>query len=239
MTLAIAVLLLGSGMTATALAQTGAPAAERFVLSGLVVFDDGEGVAWLQEPTLTRDQVVSLRRGDRVGPWTLTRLLDNRVELEGPGGKVLVPLHNAGGAGVASGGPATPRARTSPPGQLGAPAADPAATAAAAAPPAAYSSRRALTAGRRGGAQEAAGVQESAQPTASAEARAEALLGAKRRTLAGTRGPDGLPVGSAAGPQGPGISGGPAAQPGGVGTIYIPVGDPRRRESLQQLFGPR
>jgi hypothetical protein len=90
--------------------QPGAPGAERFVLTGMVVWSSSEGVAWLQEPDLTRNKPVTLRIGESVGPWKLTRFLDNGVELDGPAGKVLVPLQNAGGGGtaVAAGAPARP-----------------------------------------------------------------------------------------------------------------------------------
>ena len=103
-------MLLGA-TSAGVLAQPGAPGSERFVLTGMVVWSGNEGVAWLQEPDLTRNEMVALRIGERVGPWKLTRFLDNGVELEGPAGKVLIPLHNAGGGGgsaVAAGAPAGP-----------------------------------------------------------------------------------------------------------------------------------
>jgi hypothetical protein len=63
-------------------------AEERFVVSGLVVLDGGDGSAWLQEPSLTENQIVRVRRGDSVGPWRVTRILEDRVELEGPAGSV-------------------------------------------------------------------------------------------------------------------------------------------------------
>jgi hypothetical protein len=108
--------LLGVTAAAAASAQVGAPASERFILSGLIVFDGGEGLAWLQEPSLTQNNVVTVRPGDSVGPWKLTRILEDRVELEGPAGKVLVPLSNAGGGGtLASASPVPPsRQSTSP-----------------------------------------------------------------------------------------------------------------------------
>jgi hypothetical protein len=101
--------LLGATGTGVS-AQPGAPGAERFVLTGLVVWSGNEGVAWLQEPDLTRNEIVALRIGQSVGPWKLTRFLDNGVELDGPVGKVLVPLQNvgAGGTAVAAGAPAGP-----------------------------------------------------------------------------------------------------------------------------------
>ena len=108
------------GATAIGSAQVGAPV-ERFVLSGLVVSDGGEGVAWLEEPNLTQGRVVALRRGGNLGPWTLTRILEDRVELEGPAGKVFVPVSNAGSGTVASalsptGAGHTPVARPTAPG---------------------------------------------------------------------------------------------------------------------------
>lgn len=105
-----ALLLLLGATGAGVSAQPGGPGAERFVLTGLVVWSGKEGVAWLQEPDLTRNQIVALRIGESVGPWKLTRFLDNGVELDGPAGKVLVPLQNvgAGGTAVAAGAPAGP-----------------------------------------------------------------------------------------------------------------------------------
>lgn len=97
-------------------AQPSAPGAERFVLTGMVVWSGKEGVAWLQEPDLTRNQIVTLRIGESVGPWKLTQFLENGVELDGPAGKVVVPLQNVGGGGsaVAAGAPAGPAAAASP-----------------------------------------------------------------------------------------------------------------------------
>jgi hypothetical protein len=108
-------ILLGA-TSASVSAQPGAPGAERFVLTGMVVWSGNEGVAWLQEPDLTRNEMVALRIGQSVGPWKLTRFLDNGIELEGPAGKVLIPLHNAGGGGtaVAAGAPAGTAAAPAP-----------------------------------------------------------------------------------------------------------------------------
>jgi hypothetical protein len=103
------VLLLLLGATGAGVSgQPVTPGAERFVLTGMVMWSGNEGVAYLQEPDLTRNELVTLRIGESVGPWKLTRFLDNGVELDGPTGKVLVPLHNAGGRGtaVATGAPA-------------------------------------------------------------------------------------------------------------------------------------
>jgi hypothetical protein len=71
----------------------------RFILSGVVVVEGG-GRAWLQEPSLTKNQIVALRPGESIGPYRLTKILDDRVELAGPQGAFVVLL-----AGVQ--GPAT------------------------------------------------------------------------------------------------------------------------------------
>jgi hypothetical protein len=75
--------------------QSNAQAAEGFILSGVISFDGGGGLAWLQEPKLTNNEVVAVRRGDSVGPYRLTQIFEDRVELEGPAGKILVPLFGA------------------------------------------------------------------------------------------------------------------------------------------------
>jgi hypothetical protein len=63
----------------------------RFTLSGVVVVEGG-GRAWLQEPQLTNNQPVSVRPGETIGPYRLTKVLEDRVELEGPGGTIAVLL---------------------------------------------------------------------------------------------------------------------------------------------------
>jgi hypothetical protein len=73
--------------------------APQFVLSGVLVVEGG-GRAWLQEPSLTQNQIVSVRVGDSVGPYVLTKVLDDRVEMKGPSGPFMVRL--AGGPGTAS-----------------------------------------------------------------------------------------------------------------------------------------
>ena len=72
------------------------PGAEQFVLSGVLVLDGEKGIAWLLEPKLTQNVIVAVRAGESVGPYKLTRVLTDRVELEGPTGKLLVPLYTAG-----------------------------------------------------------------------------------------------------------------------------------------------
>jgi hypothetical protein len=80
----------------------------QFILTGVVVVE-GEtgGRAWLQEPKLTQNQVVPVRRGEQIGPYRLTAIHEDRVELQGPKGKLVVPL-----AGVAA--PASPTVASSP-----------------------------------------------------------------------------------------------------------------------------
>jgi uncharacterized membrane protein YgcG len=97
------------------LAQTQPPAAEKFVLSGVIVFEGGKGLAWIQEPTLTGNQVIPLRPGDTLGPYRLSKVLEDRVELDGPAGTVLVPVNGASSgpsvAAAASARDAAPMAR--------------------------------------------------------------------------------------------------------------------------------
>ena len=85
-----------------ATAQTG----PRFTLSGVVVVEGG-GRAWLQEPQLTQNQPVALRPGESIGPYRLTKIFEDRVELVGPAGPISVLL-----AGIA--GPVTSAAMPPP-----------------------------------------------------------------------------------------------------------------------------
>src|SRR5262249_20122505 len=102
MSIAVA-LVVAAMMAGTAYAQSG----ERFVLSGLIFIEGDRGLAWLDEPTYTGDKSSGVRVGDSIGPYRLTRILDDQIELVGPAGKLAVPL-----AGV--GGPATVAEVTSP-----------------------------------------------------------------------------------------------------------------------------
>jgi len=86
-------------------AQSVAP---RFVLSGVVVVEGG-GRAWLQEPLLTKNQIVALRPGESIGPYRLTKILDDRVELAGPQGAFVVLLAGAQGPATVA-APASRRA---------------------------------------------------------------------------------------------------------------------------------
>jgi len=96
-------------------AQSVAPAGPRFTLSGVVVVEGG-GRAWLQEPLLTQNQIVAVRPGESIGPYRLTKILDDRVELAGPGGTFAVRLAGAPGpATVAAPAPRPAPAREAPP----------------------------------------------------------------------------------------------------------------------------
>lgn len=204
--LSAAVLALVAAIPAMASAQAAGEPAERFVLSGVVAFDNGDGKAWLQEPSITKDQIVVVRRGDSVGPYRVTAILRNRVELEGPGGAIVVPLSNAGGKGVAATRSAAPPA---------------AAPAAAAKPvPLGHPSRREAIANLTG-------MLQGAQPPSGGSVGA---AGASGESVAKPEYNRSLPDFSAQ-PSAP--STGPAK------TIQVGVGDPRRRQAIQQLFGPR
>src|SRR5262249_37855879 len=74
---------------------------EGFVLAGVVSVEGGGGVAWLQEPTLTQDKVVTARVGERIGPYRLTKISEDQVEMEGPQGKFSVPLAGASASNAA------------------------------------------------------------------------------------------------------------------------------------------
>lgn len=81
-----------------------AQAPPQFVLNGIVIPDNGRAFVWIQEPTLTQGKVIVLRPGETVGPYRLGKVEDDRVELEGPGGKMMVPLYaRAPGAPAAPG----------------------------------------------------------------------------------------------------------------------------------------
>ena len=83
----------------------------RFTLSGVVVVEGG-GRAWLQEPQLTQNQPVALRPGESIGPYRLTKIFEDRVELVGPGGPISVLL--AGNVGPVTSA-AMPPPQPSPP----------------------------------------------------------------------------------------------------------------------------
>jgi hypothetical protein len=79
-------------------AQSPTPAGGHFVLVGVVLLEGGHGLAFVQEPNFTHDKVVTVRLGDSVGPYRVTKILTHKVELTGPGGTVSVPLAGLPGA---------------------------------------------------------------------------------------------------------------------------------------------
>lgn len=88
-------------------AQSQTPPGERFVLTGVVFGEGGRGLAWLQEPTFTNNLVVSVRIGDSVGPYRLTKISEYRIELEGPGGPLSIPLAGSPGTVTVAARPET------------------------------------------------------------------------------------------------------------------------------------
>jgi hypothetical protein len=79
-------------------AQSPTPAGGQFVLVGVVLLEGGGGLAWVQEPNFTSNKVVTVRLGDSVGPYRVTKILTHQVELAGPGGTISVPLAGSPGA---------------------------------------------------------------------------------------------------------------------------------------------
>ena len=98
-----------------AVAQSGPAVGPQFTLSGVVVVDGGGGRAWLQEPQLTGNQVVAVRPGESIGPYRLTTVLEDRVELVGPDGPLAVLLAGVQGPATASTSPPTPAAPAAAP----------------------------------------------------------------------------------------------------------------------------
>ena len=104
-----------TGVAGVADAQSVAPAGPRFTLSGVVVVEGG-GRAWLQEPSLTKNQIVAVRPGESIGSYRLTKILDDRIELAGPDGTFVVLLAGAQGpATVAVPAPRPVPTREAPP----------------------------------------------------------------------------------------------------------------------------
>lgn len=111
MRLSVTVSALLAALSSGAAAQGRGPGGESFVLSGLIIFESGGGLAYLQEPSLTGDRSVALRVSESIGPYRLTKILEDRVELQGPSGTVLVPVLNSQGGGAGSAVAATPPGR--------------------------------------------------------------------------------------------------------------------------------
>jgi len=79
-------------------AQSPTPPGGQFVLVGVVLLEGERGLAWVQEPNFTNNKVVTVRLGDSVGPYRVTKILTHQVELTGPGGTISVPLAGLPGA---------------------------------------------------------------------------------------------------------------------------------------------
>lgn len=226
------VLLLLLGATGSGVsAQPGGPGAERFVLTGMVVWSGKEGVAWLQEPDLTRNEIVTVRIGESVGPWKLTQFLENGVELDGPAGKVLVPL-GAPGPAVAAGAPANPAAASS---ARPSPANE---AARAAAPPSSVSPAPGLVADVNRPAPNAGAFGEALNK-ARAE-RAQRQLGNAQEQQPREAGPAGSQTARGLSPRSGATSsdGGSGAGPDGTNqVIQLPVGG--GKQGFRELFGHR
>jgi hypothetical protein len=63
----------------------------RFTVSGVII-RDGASMAWVGEPTHTKNKLVRVREGDQIGPYRVTSIQEDRVELTGPAGPVVVRL---------------------------------------------------------------------------------------------------------------------------------------------------
>jgi len=87
-----------SFVAGSAHAQPQTPAGGQFVLVGVVLLEGGGKLAWVQEPNFTNNKVVTVRLGDSVGPYRVTKILTHQVELAGPGGTISVPLAGLPGA---------------------------------------------------------------------------------------------------------------------------------------------
>ena len=101
-----AMVVMGGG-SATAQATS-----ERFVVTGVIFVEGGGGLAWLQEPTFTKDKVIAVHPGDRVGPYRVAKILEDQVVLEGPNGTVSIPLAGGPGKATAAAGAGAQRPKT-------------------------------------------------------------------------------------------------------------------------------
>jgi hypothetical protein len=73
-------------------AQVAAQDSPRFTVMGVVVREEGTGLAWIGEPTYTQNKLVRVRQGDQVGPYQVVKITEDRVELSGPSGPIVVRL---------------------------------------------------------------------------------------------------------------------------------------------------
>lgn len=222
----------------------GAESGERFVLSGVILYEGG-GLAWIQEPSLTGNQTVALRLSDSIGPYRLTKILDDRIELQGPGGTVLVPVYNAqaaSGPAVAMTGDGTaPAAATPHVSGPGAPTSVPQSVSPDTVPPSARALRDRLEVARRHVQQLQAGGQNVAQQSNQAVAQPNQVV-APKATI-GQPGAGAGTAGTTGGPQTGTPAAGTPAQ--GTGQVAAPTsnGGPNdvviadKRQTFQQMLG--
>src|SRR5262245_7753141 len=85
--------LLVAAIVAVSLLANGAYAQDqpRFSVMGVVIKQD-LSLAWIGEPTYTKDNFVRVREGDRIGPYQVVKIREDRVELTGPAGSMVVRL---------------------------------------------------------------------------------------------------------------------------------------------------
>jgi hypothetical protein len=101
-----------AGGASAEVAAAGPATPAQFTLVGTVL--SAEPLAWLAEPTLTGGGAMRLRVGDQIGAYRLVRVEADRVELDGPGGRLWVRL---GGAAAEASPAPTPAAVAAPPGR--------------------------------------------------------------------------------------------------------------------------
>ncbi len=89
----------------------------RFTVMGVVIRAEGEAWAWIGEPTHTQNKLVRVRQGDQVGPYRVTKIVEDRVELTGTSGVVVVRISaSAPDAPAQASGGVTASAQPQPPG---------------------------------------------------------------------------------------------------------------------------
>jgi hypothetical protein len=89
----------------------------RFTVMGVVIRAEGEAWAWIGEPTHTQNKLVRVRQGDRVGPYRVTKIVEDRVELTGTSGVVVVRISaSVPDAPAQASGGVTAGAQPQPPG---------------------------------------------------------------------------------------------------------------------------
>jgi hypothetical protein len=100
----------------------GAQDQPRFTVSGVVI-KEGGAVAWIGEPAYTKNRLLRVREGDQIGPYRVAAIREDRVELTGPSGPVVVRLSVSApdmpsepAAGAAAAAPSGGKPVAAPPG---------------------------------------------------------------------------------------------------------------------------